>query len=225
MEILLIGACSYLIGAVPMAIVVCRLAGLSSPLKAGSGNPGATNVARLHGKTAGAIVFILDVGKGALAVYLAALACPDATVTPHYLWATPVALILVNVGHAKSVFLAFAGGKCVASGLGALMAASLWLGATAASLWLIVFALWRISGLAGAGAFAGLIPVCIALYLTGPAARPDWAIPISHEMLWGIVALSTLVIVRHYPNYPVIVAEFKRRRNLRRQPDSSQDQP
>ena len=225
MEILLIGACSYLIGAIPMATVVCRLAGLSSPLKAGSGNPGATNVARLHGKAVGAVVFILDVGKGALAVYLAALACPDATVTPHYLWATPVALIFVNIGHAKSVFLGFAGGKCVASGLGALTMASMWLGAVAVALWLIVFALWRISGLAGAGAFAGLVPVCLVLLLTESAGHSDWAISISNEMLWGILALSALVLVRHRVNYPVIVAEFARRRNLRRPSDDTRDKP
>ncbi|MFL6713733.1 MAG: glycerol-3-phosphate acyltransferase, partial [Sulfurifustis sp.] len=70
MEYLLV-VVAYLIGSVPMAIVVARLMKLPDPRTAGSGNPGATNVLRIGGKTAAALTLAADVLKGVVAVVLA----------------------------------------------------------------------------------------------------------------------------------------------------------
>ncbi|HLF67429.1 MAG TPA: glycerol-3-phosphate acyltransferase, partial [Gammaproteobacteria bacterium] len=60
---------AYLMGSISSAIVVCKLLSLPDPRKAGSGNPGATNVARLAGKKIAAIVLFADALKGFIPVY------------------------------------------------------------------------------------------------------------------------------------------------------------
>ena len=57
---------SYLLGSVSAAVVVCRVLGKGDPRETGSGNPGATNVLRAHGKGPAAATLIGDIGKGAV---------------------------------------------------------------------------------------------------------------------------------------------------------------
>jgi glycerol-3-phosphate acyltransferase PlsY len=82
---------------------------------AGSGNIGATNVLRTTGRTAGVLTLLLDIGKGYLAVWAAGrLTGGDSR------WMAAAALA-VMLGHAYPVFLAFRGGKAVASFVGAFL--------------------------------------------------------------------------------------------------------
>ena len=60
---------SYLLGSVPFAVIVAKLSGIGDITKQGSGNPGATNMARVGGKKLGAITLILDALKGFAAAY------------------------------------------------------------------------------------------------------------------------------------------------------------
>lgn len=106
---------AYLIGSIPFALIISLPKGVD-PRKAGSKNPGATNVARLLGKKWGALTFLGDAGKGILALALVrALSNRDFPETP-YLYAG-VAFFSV-FGHLFSIFLRFRGGKGVATTIG-----------------------------------------------------------------------------------------------------------
>lgn len=115
---LALAVASYLLGAVPVGVLVARAKGVDI-LHAGSGNIGATNVARVLGGRAGALVFALDVVKGllpALAGWWIAPGFGGLSVADQSL----IFGVLAIAGHLASPFLKFRGGKGVATGLGAL---------------------------------------------------------------------------------------------------------
>jgi len=107
----------YLLGSVPFGILVAKAFDREVDLrKSGSGNIGATNVARTLGKTAGILTLLLDVGKGILALTLAR-SLLDA---PAYHW---LALVggAVFLGHIFPAYLRFKGGKGVAAAMGVVL--------------------------------------------------------------------------------------------------------
>lgn len=106
---------AYLLGSIPFALVVSLPQGVD-PRKAGSKNPGATNVARLLGKKWGAITFLGDAGKGIIALLITKLATGLSFYEEPTLYAG-VALFAV-LGHMYSLFLKFRGGKGVATTIG-----------------------------------------------------------------------------------------------------------
>jgi glycerol-3-phosphate acyltransferase PlsY len=106
----------YLLGALPCGLIICRLYGAPDPRSGGSGNIGATNVARMAGKPAGIITLILDMAKGALPVWLALDLAP--------IWQAAMAGFAAFCGHIWPVYLAFKGGKGVATALGIYLAFS-----------------------------------------------------------------------------------------------------
>lgn len=107
---------AYLIGAIPTGyLLVLRLTGQDIRTM-GSGNTGATNVKRVMGAKWGYTVLFLDACKGFMPVFLARALFPDA-----FLLHVLTALFTV-VGHSKSVFIKFGGGKSAATGLGGFFA-------------------------------------------------------------------------------------------------------
>ena len=150
---------AYLLGAVPFGILVARLFDRKVDLRlTGSGNIGATNVARTLGKGAGILTLLLDASKGAVAVLAAAaLASPGDHLLP------AVAGGAVFLGHLFPVYLGFRGGKGVATALGVVLALS---PASAAILFLLfaaVFAATRYVSLGSLVAAAGLTPAMVLL--------------------------------------------------------------
>ena len=126
-------AFAYFLGSVPIGILVARLIDHTVDLRAvGSGNIGATNVARAVGKAGGILTLILDAGKGIFAMAL----------VPHFvedsiaMW---FALVggAVLLGHVFPVYLGFRGGKGVATALGII----LFLSPVAAFLLAVLFSL------------------------------------------------------------------------------------
>lgn len=106
---------AYFLGSIPFALLVSLPQGVD-PRKAGSGNPGATNVARLLGKKWGLVTFFGDAGKGILALYLVKfLTSQDFHEDPLLYAGTALSAI---IGHLYSVFLKFQGGKGVATTIG-----------------------------------------------------------------------------------------------------------
>jgi acyl phosphate:glycerol-3-phosphate acyltransferase len=106
---------AYLIGGIPIGWLVARASGVTDIRQHGSGTIGATNVLRTLGRRAGIATLLGDVGKGYLAVTLAAALGggePGVTAT---------ATVAAVAGNCWSVFLGFRGGKGVATGLGALL--------------------------------------------------------------------------------------------------------
>ncbi len=105
---------AYLLGSIPTGYIIGNLAGVDVR-KVGSGNVGATNVARVLGKGRGALTLAVDVGKGWLAGYVArrlgvSLVCVTAVG------------MAVFLGHLYPIFLRFNGGKGVATALGVFLA-------------------------------------------------------------------------------------------------------
>lgn len=108
---------SYLAGSLPFAYLAVRLLAGEDLRRLGTGNLGARNAGRLLGWPGFLLVFLLDAGKGFLAVRLAQVWLATD-------WATLLALVGVLLGHSYSVFLGFSGGKGLASAVGALLALS-----------------------------------------------------------------------------------------------------
>lgn len=109
---------AYLLGAVPFGLLIARTYGVPDLRNVGSGNIGATNVYRAAGLRASLWVYILDVSKGALAVFIATRIAND--VIGHELFLVLVAIATV-LGHVFPVYLGFRGGKGVATALGCLL--------------------------------------------------------------------------------------------------------
>ncbi len=112
---ILAGAGAFFLGAIPFSWILARLCGGLDIRSVGSGNVGATNVARSLGYGIGAIALLLDVAKGVAAVLLARYLF-GAEATAAQAMAGGVAVL----GHNFSPFLAFHGGKGVATGAGVL---------------------------------------------------------------------------------------------------------
>ena len=170
----------YLFGSISTAIIVCRLMGLPDPRTAGSGNPGATNVARLGGKKAAALTLVGDMLKGLLPVLLA-----------HLLQAGPVILaataLAAFLGHLYPVFFGFKGGKGVATGLGVIYGLYWPAGLLTTATWLAMAVMFRYSSL------AALIAMLLA---------PLWFLWLRPEpaVIAAIVVLTVLLFWRHRSN-------------------------
>jgi glycerol-3-phosphate acyltransferase PlsY len=134
-QIAIVVAASYLIGSIPTGYIVVKLFKGEDIRTIGSGSTGATNVKRVMGKKWFFIVMLLDAFKGALPVFLTAYFSTA-------LWEIgllPVlSAIFVILGHSKSIFLNFTGGKSVASGIGTLLALNWQAGLIIASVWAVV---------------------------------------------------------------------------------------
>lgn len=131
----------YLFGSISTAIIVCKLMGLPDPRTEGSGNPGATNVARLGGKKAAALTLLGDMLKGLIPVLIA----HAMQAAPLILAATALAAFL---GHLYPVFFGFRGGKGVATALGVIYGLDWHVGLLTTAIWLAMALLFRYSSLA-----------------------------------------------------------------------------
>lgn len=107
---------SYLLGSIPFGLLLYRLRTQGDLRETGSGNIGATNVLRSAGLPLGLATLFCDALKGYLAVVLASW------LTQHSVPLIGLAAFVAIAGHIFSVFLAFRGGKGVATGLGAFLA-------------------------------------------------------------------------------------------------------
>jgi glycerol-3-phosphate acyltransferase PlsY len=168
--VLLPAAC-YFAGAIPFGVILARLRGVNIR-EHGSGNIGATNVTRVLGPALGAIVLVLDAAKGALPVWLALHTTPD----PWIVIATGAAAIL---GHCFSPFLAFEGGKGVATATGVFLVLAPQQLLLALGVFLAVLAWKRVPAL---GSLAGIAALCAATWWRGDT----WT---------ATLALGTLVLL------------------------------
>lgn len=183
-EILLV-AFAYLLGSVPTGYILGYLSGVDVR-KAGSGNVGATNVARVAGKKLGIFTLVGDVAKGFLPVYLAQQLGFDATVVG-------LAALAAFLGHLFPVFLNFSGGKGVATALGALLA----LAPAATAVLLLVFL---------AVALASRIVSLASIVAAAAAPVAVWLLGYPPAVIATAVAMALLIIWRHEKNIQRLMA-------------------
>ena len=143
---LLLFGIGYLLGSIPFGLLLTRGAGKGDLRGIGSGNIGATNVLRTGSKALAAGTLLLDIAKGALAVWIAQNFFPEVPAGDQAAAAGAV------IGHLYPLWLKFRGGKGVATLLGVLL--MLWLtgGLIYAAVWVLLLLLVRISSVAGMGA-------------------------------------------------------------------------
>ncbi len=123
---------AYLIGSIPTGYIVVKLLKGEDIRKIGSGSTGATNVKRVLGKGWFFGVMLMDAFKGALPVLVAKyFDCPLGILAV-------LAAVAVLIGHSKSIFLGFTGGKSVASGVGTILALCWQVGLLIALIWAII---------------------------------------------------------------------------------------
>lgn len=194
-------ALAFAAGSTPFGYLIGRMKGFDIRTK-GSGNIGATNVARVCGKFLGLCCFVLDAAKGAAPVVLAGWWMDtlgghlnDISQSDAWWWlATAFASIL---GHSFSPWIGFKGGKGVATGFGAM--AALWpivsvpVGA-AAVIWLITLALTRYVSLASIFAAATLPAIVLVQMVLANAYAPG----VPFLVITGLLAL--FVVARHRGN-------------------------
>lgn len=130
----------YLLGSVPFGVILTRAAGAGDLRTIGSGNIGATNVLRTGRKGLAAATLLLDMLKGAAAVWIVNAIWPGEG---------PVAAAAAFVGHCYPVWLRFKGGKGVATLMGIALGLSGPVALVYAVVWLGTLALLRISSVAG----------------------------------------------------------------------------
>lgn len=191
----------YLIGALPFGLLVGRLAGGVDLREHGSGRIGATNALRTVGLAGAVLTFLLDVGKGVVAVLMVGwlyVAGPPGSP----LWVAAAVGIAAVAGHIRSAFIGFRGGRGVATFAGTMLATVPWVAAIVLPLGALI--VWR-SRIVSLGSVSGalLAPVVTAaLALVGQAT-------------WAAVALalggSVLVTIAHRDNIARLRAGTERR--------------
>lgn len=181
---------AYLLGSIPFAVIASWLFKLPDPRSYGSGNPGATNVLRTGKKAAAVVTLLGDAGKGWVAIIAARylgniLGLGDELVAG--------GAIAVFLGHLFPVFLAFKGGKGVATSAGVLLGLDPWLGILVIFTWIIIAAVSRISSL------SALLSALVAPLYTH--------FLLEKEILTVTIAiLSMLLILKHRSNIANLIA-------------------
>jgi glycerol-3-phosphate acyltransferase PlsY len=160
---------AYLLGSVPVGLLIGRLLGGIDPRRQGSGRTGATNVLRSVGVGGATVVLVLDVAKGAAAVLLAGsiFATASSQAAP---WVAAAAGVAAVIGHIRSIFIAFGGGRGVATAAGGLLAMSPWSLLILAPV--LVFIIWRTRYVSLGSISAALLAPIVAsgLALAGAAS-------------------------------------------------------
>lgn len=171
---------SYVIGSVPSGLILGKTFWNVDLRQHGSKNIGATNAWRTLGKLPGFIVFVADLLKGMIGVYLGMLIVGTST-------AMIIGGIMAIIGHSLSLFLKFKGGKGVATGLGVLIMLMPSVSAIVFLIWLVIVLISKYVSLASIIA-AVFVPVCA------------FAAGMSYDYVaFGIVA-ALFVIYRHKSN-------------------------
>ena len=200
---------AYLLGSMPFGVLIAKAHG-KDLRSIGSGNIGATNVARALGRRWAYFCFVLDMLKG-LVPMLATMSLAKSSSTQSHAESVILLCLWLAVGcaaimgHVFPVYLKFKGGKGVATSLG--VALGLWpyytlCAAVAFVVWVVVVLLWRYVSLASiAASVAFPITLILAIIL-----MRDWAFVDLWPLLVGATAMPLMVIMRHRQNIRRLIA-------------------
>lgn len=198
-------AIAYLLGSVPTGYLAGKLLKGIDIREHGSRSTGATNVLRTLGKWPALLVLLVDVLKGAAAIvfagwfyawlYTSPSVTPPTALDPQTWapWTVCLAGLAALLGHGRSIWLNFAGGKSAATGLGVLLAMSWPVGLGAAAVFGVVLAVSRIVSL---GSMLAALAAVALIY--------GLAHPLPYQLL--VIAGSIYVIMRHRANIQRLLA-------------------
>ena len=172
---------AYLIGSVSFAVLLVRLRTGQDIRTEGSGNAGATNVLRSHGRVLGLAVAGLDIAKGAVAVLLVRALTAD----PRYAAAAGLAVV---VGHVFPLFYGFRGGKGVATAVGAFAVLAPLATLVCVGIFIVVVAVTRYVSLGSVVAMV-LLPPIAGMLLRAPRA-----------VVAAAAAVAVLIVIKHREN-------------------------
>lgn len=173
---------AYFVGSIPFGLLVARARGIDIR-EVGSGNIGATNVARGLGKKLGAVVLVLDALKGALPMLATMWFDIGDSAGPYFVTATGITAI---AGHCFPVWLRFHGGKGVATSLGVFLTADPLVAAIGVGTFAVLYALFRIASI---GSIAAALSFPVLLHVL---ERPPELVA-----LGGLGALLIVFTHRH----------------------------
>lgn len=185
----------YLIGSLPMGVIVARLSGGTDPRTVGSGRTGGTNALRAMGWPRALLVGLLDLAKGAVPILIAGSAGAPVAVQA-------LAGLAAVLGAWKSVFLHLHGGRGVATGVGGMAAVSPLIVLIAAPVFLLIIVLTRyvsLGSLLGTAFGAGVA----VLFVIGGALDPAW-------LLYVLPGLA-IVWLAHRDNIARLLSGTERR--------------
>lgn len=198
-------AVAYLLGSTPTGYLAGKLLKGIDIREHGSRSVGATNVLRTLGRWPALVVLVVDVLKGAGAIAFARLFYPWLYALPSVApptasdpqtwtsWAVGLAGLAVVVGHSRSIWLGFAGGKSAATGLGVLLALSWPVGLGAAAVFAVAVAIFRrVSVGSMLGAVTAIALIC------------GFDHPLPYRLL--VIAGGAYVIARHRANIRRLLA-------------------
>jgi glycerol-3-phosphate acyltransferase PlsY len=189
--VLLIPVVAYLLGSIPFGLILAKLFGGTDVRKEGSGNIGATNVARVAGPLAGILTLLLDAAKGAAAVLLAGRYSNDSA-----MWMM-IAGLAALVGHCFPIWLKFKGGKGVATAAGVYLALCppAFLGGLI--LFILVVGFWRYVSLGSISAALAMPLLMYFLWAPHHASPP--------VITFGALAVAMLIVYKHEANLQRLV--------------------
>lgn len=228
---------AYLLGSINTSIILSRSIYGSDIRTSGSGNAGATNMLRTHGKGIAVATLICDVLKGTLAVVLASWA--DIVLADHAktVTLTPlesrfilgnlmyIAGVFAVLGHDFPIFFGFRGGKGVATSLGVILALDWKVGLIVAVIALIIMATTRYVSL-GSICAAALYPFVLFTYLLSSGN-----FNLENETVYIAMAfiLAVLLIVKHHSNIRKLIVGtenklFAKKQNCEESDDSQKEE-
>ena len=178
---------AYLIGSISFGILMSKAFGLPDPRTVGSGNIGATNIARSGKKLPAILTLLGDAFKGWLPVWLALQ-------SNMLMWVVAAVGLAVFFGHLYPIYHKFKGGKGVATALGVMLAVSGWLALACLITWMIVFAISRISSLSAIVA-AALSPFFAA-----------WSLLPYKDYVLMVLVMAVMLVWRHKSNIQKLLA-------------------
>jgi glycerol-3-phosphate acyltransferase PlsY len=199
-------AAAYLLGSIPTGYLLVRIFLKQDIRTVGSGNIGATNVLRAGSKGLGAATFLLDVLKGASAVWMGALLGAALAIPAPQRDIEGLAALCAVLGHMFPVWLGFWGGKGVATGFGVFLVAAPVAALAAIAVFGVVLALSRYVSLAsilGSAAFPAFA------WFLDPNSRSAFFFTV-------MVFVALLVIVKHHKNIRRLLAGTESRFGARK---------
>lgn len=187
---------AYLLGAVPFGLVLTRIFTGQDVRAIGSGNIGASNVARAAGKKVGVLTLVLDAAKASLPMLLTRRLLAGEGASTAELWMVLVGLAAF-LGHLYPIWLGFKGGKGVATALGVFAVLAPIPSLLALATFAATYGATRVPAV---GSLSGTAVCCLGAIVQTMLARGGLAAAFANPVPWAAIFVTTFIFLRHRAN-------------------------